>query len=106
MGRAVVASKETLGKKKQRSCVACGRLAGKGELFRIVRTPDGGVSFDATGRAAGRGAYVCSMECLKAALKTKKLERALRTKLDGQETERIEADMASALRESQGIVEE
>ena len=46
--------------KGQRSCIMCGKLAGKAELMRIVREPSGVVSFDKTGRAPGRGAYVCS----------------------------------------------
>lgn len=94
------------GAKRQRSCIACGRQAGKGELLRIVRTSDGSAAFDATGRAAGRGAYVCSAACLERAAKAHKLERALRTKLDQQQYDRIEADIASALRQSQVRVEE
>ena len=35
---------------RQRSCIACGKLAGKAELMRIVRDPSGAVSFDKTGR--------------------------------------------------------
>ena len=62
---------------RQRSCIACGKLAGKAELMRIVRDPSGAVSFDKTGRAPGRGAYVCSEECFAAACKKKKLDRAL-----------------------------
>ena len=57
---------------RQRSCIACGKLAGKAELMRIVRDPSGAVSFDKTGRAPGRGAYVCSEECFAAACKKKK----------------------------------
>ena len=63
---------------RQRSCIACGKLAGKAELMRIVRDPSGAVSFDKTGRAPGRGAYVCSEECFAAACKKKKLDRALK----------------------------
>ena len=86
--------------KRQRSCIACGKLAGKAELMRIVRDPSGAVSFDKTGRAPGRGAYVCSEECFAAACKTRKLERALKTKLDHDELERIAAEVSSALREA------
>ncbi|TMF09514.1 MAG: YlxR family protein [Chloroflexi bacterium] len=51
-----------------RTCVACREEAGKGELVRIVRRPDGGVSMDVTGRAAGRGAYLhASAECVELA---------------------------------------
>ena len=53
--------------KRQRSCIACGRQADKVALLRIVRDPSGAVAFDATGRAPGRGAYVCSEECFAAA---------------------------------------
>ena len=83
---------------RQRSCIACGKLAGKAELMRIVRNPSGAVSFDKTGRAPGRGAYVCSEECFAAAGKTRKLERSLKTKLDHDELERIAAEVSSALR--------
>ena len=84
--------------KRQRSCVACGRQADKVALLRIVRDPSGAVSFDATGRAPGRGAYVCSEECFAAACKRKKLERALRTTLEGDVYERIAAEVAAAAR--------
>ncbi len=86
--------------KKQRSCIACGEKAGKADLFRIVRSPLGSVAFDESGRAPGRGAYVCSEACFAAACKTKKLERALKTKLDHDELERIAAEVSSALREA------
>ena len=85
-------------RKRQRSCIACGKLAGKAELMRIVRDPSGAVSFDETGRAPGRGAYVCSEECFAAACKRKKLDRALRTTLEGDVYERIAAEVAAAAR--------
>jgi predicted RNA-binding protein YlxR (DUF448 family) len=67
----------------QRSCIACHHKDSKGTLSRIVRRPDGTVTFDPTGRASGRGAYICSDEaCLSTALKTNKLARALRTEID------------------------
>ena len=84
--------------KRQRSCVACGRQADKVALLRIVRDPSGAVAFDATGRAPGRGAYVCSEECFAAACKRKKLDRALRTTLEGDVYERIAAEVAAAAR--------
>ncbi|TMF53580.1 MAG: YlxR family protein [Chloroflexi bacterium] len=61
-----------------RTCVACREEAGKGELIRIVRRPDGGVAMDVTGRAAGRGAYLhASAECIELARKKRSLDRAL-----------------------------
>ena len=86
------------GEKGQRSCVACGRQAVKGELVRIVRGPDGSVSLDVTGRAPGRGAYVCSAECFAQACRKKKLDRALKTTIDSDQRERIAAEMQAAMR--------
>ncbi len=71
-------------KTPMRMCVACRQMRPKKELVRIVRTPEGDVRLDTTGRANGRGAYLCaSTECLNRAVKTRALERALEAKLDG-----------------------
>lgn len=88
--------------KRQRSCIVCGKKAGKTELFRIVRPSDGTVFFDETGRAAGRGAYVCSEACLGKAVSQKRLDRALRTNLGTEDYERLAADMAEAMRRVTG----
>jgi len=66
-------------KAPQRSCIACGKQAQKAELFRLVRSEEGRVAFDASGKARGRGAYVCSTGCLERAFKSKRIDRALRT---------------------------
>lgn len=84
----------TPAKKKQRTCVACGATDTKRALLRIVRSPLGVVSFDPSGRAPGRGAYVCSAECFAAARKAGKLDRALRMKLGEQDLERIAGEMS------------
>lgn len=61
-----------------RTCVGCRTERGKRELVRVVRTPEGEVVLDATGKRSGRGAYLCPRrECLAAARKSKSLERAL-----------------------------
>ena len=88
--------------KRQRSCIACGGKATKGELLRIVRTGDGAAAFDATGKAAGRGAYVCSEACLDRAVATKRLDRALRVSLTAEDYERIASEMKEAFREVTG----
>ncbi len=76
-----------------RMCVGCREMKPKKELLRVVRSPEGAVSIDATGRKPGRGAYVChSAECLKRAIKQRQLERAFECPL-GEETH------ASLLRE-------
>lgn len=88
--------------KRQRSCVACGSKASKGELRRIVRTADGAVMFDATGRAAGRGAYVCSEACLEKAVASKRLDRALRASLTDEDYERVVSGLKQATRGATG----
>ena len=66
----------------QRTCVACRRARPKRELVRVVRALDGHVCVDASGRAAGRGAYLCrTSTCWELALKRKRLEHALMTSI-------------------------
>ena len=66
-----------------RMCVACRQMRPKRELIRIVRTPEGTVILDRSGRANGRGAYLCdSQDCFRRAVKTRALERALESRLD------------------------
>jgi predicted RNA-binding protein YlxR (DUF448 family) len=62
-----------------RTCVACRTTGDKRGLLRVVRQPDGAVAFDASGKANGRGAYVCaSAKCIALARKQKKLDRSLK----------------------------
>jgi uncharacterized protein len=63
-----------------RTCVACRETKPKRELLRVVRTPDGHVFLDATGKKSGRGAYLCAKRsCWLQAMKTKRLEHELET---------------------------
>lgn len=87
-----VGTQET--KKRQRSCIGCGQQAVKHAMFRIVRSSDGAVSLDLSGRAPGRGAYVCSSECFAAARKARKLDRALRCKLSEEDYQTIAGQLA------------
>lgn len=67
-------------KQPQRTCVACGEVAGKRTLLRLVRTPQQSVELDPTGKKSGRGAYVhLSPECAERAVARGALSRALRT---------------------------
>ncbi len=69
-----------------RKCVACGKEADKRDLIRIVRSKDGVVSIDPTGRAPGRGAYICrSLDCLNLAIKSKALSKSLKVGHIGEE---------------------
>jgi predicted RNA-binding protein YlxR (DUF448 family) len=63
-----------------RTCVGCREVGGKHELTRVVRRAAGGAAVDATGRAAGRGAYLHRVAaCVESARKKRSLDRALRT---------------------------
>ncbi len=64
----------------QRTCMACQEKKDKRELVRIVRSPEGEISVDMTGKKPGRGAYICpNLECLNKVIKSKRLERSLET---------------------------
>src|SRR3954463_9236657 len=65
-----------------RTCVACRTERQKRDLVRVVRAPDGNVTIDRTGKAPGRGAYLCADgSCWSSALRKKSIERALATPL-------------------------
>lgn len=60
-----------------RKCLGCGEQKPKKELVRIVKSPEGDISLDLTGKKSGRGAYIChNSACLEKAKKAKRLERA------------------------------
>ena len=66
----------------QRTCIGCNSKKNKNDLIRIVKSKDGNISIDRTGKVEGRGAYICdSEECLKKAIKSKRLERTFETKI-------------------------
>ena len=65
-----------------RKCLGCMCSFPKRDLARVVRTPEGNVILDKTGRANGRGAYICkSKECLKKAIKPKRVSRSLEVEI-------------------------
>ena len=77
-------------KTPMRMCVGCREMKEKRELLRVVRSPEGIVSIDHKGKAPGRGAYICKSEaCLTRAVKQKRLERALETRIDDSVFERL-----------------
>lgn len=61
-----------------RQCMGCNEHKPKGELIRVVRSPEGDISLDFTGRKNGRGAYLCrSAACLRKAAKSRRIDRVL-----------------------------
>ena len=70
-------------KTPMRMCTACREMKPKNELVRIVKTKDGDILLDTTGKLAGRGAYVCKdVECLNKAEKSNALARAFEMNID------------------------
>lgn len=74
----------------QRQCVGCGEMKPKQELVRIVKSPEGVISLDRSGKANGRGAYICrDPECYKKAVKARRLEKAFSTAIPENVSEMI-----------------
>ncbi len=82
---------------KQRTCIECRKACTKQDLIRIVRTPEGSVEYDPTGKANGRGAYVCSLACFEKAVQTRKFDRALRVSVDQERYEQLVQDVMSKI---------
>ena len=77
-----------------RQCMGCREQKPKNELIRVVRSPQGEISLDFRGKAPGRGAYLCrSSACLKKAMKSRALDRALSAAVPQEVYERLLAEM-------------
>ena len=82
-----------------RMCVGCREMKPKKELLRVVKPQDGDARIDRSGKAAGRGAYVCdNIECLKKAEKIRALDRALDTKIEPEVFRQLEEQILSGER--------
>ena len=78
----------------QRQCVGCRTMKNKKDLIRVVKSPEGEISLDFTGKKSGRGAYVCpSADCLARARKSRALERAFETAIPAEVYEALQAQM-------------
>lgn len=78
-----------------RQCIGCGEMKGKKELIRILKTQEGEILVDATGRKNGRGAYICpDLECFKKARKSKGLERSFKMAISSEIYEGLEKEMS------------
>lgn len=77
-----------------RKCNGCGEQKDKRELVRIVKNADGEISLDLTGKAAGRGAYICpDAECLKKARKAKRIEKAFECAVPSEVYDKLEEQL-------------
>lgn len=67
----------------QRTCIGCNTQRDKKALIRIVKNKEGEISLDKTGKAQGRGAYLCdNIECLEKAIKSRRLEKSFEMKIE------------------------
>ena len=77
-------------KKPLRTCMACNQQKEKKELLRIVKSKDGDIEVDLTGKKNGRGAYICNNEeCLNKIIKSKRLERLFEMSIEDELYENI-----------------
>lgn len=84
----------TVRKEPLRTCIGCRQSRTKKELIRVVRTPEGELVLDATGRKNGRGAYLCrSTECLQKAKKNRGLSRSLNTEIPEEIYDELEKEL-------------
>ena len=80
-----------------RKCTGCGEMKPKKELVRVVKSPEGEVSLDLTGRKPGRGAYVCPrVDCLRLARKARRLEKAFSCQIPAPVYERREEELQAS----------
>ena len=79
-----------------RRCVGCGEHFPKNTLIRVVRSPEGEVTLDATGKASGRGVYICKdAACLKKARKARRFESSLGVTIPDAVYARLERQLGS-----------
>ena len=79
-----------------RKCTGCQEMKSKKEMLRILRTAEGDILLDISGKKNGRGAYVCrSRECFEKAVKNKGLERSLKIKIPEETYESLKKEIES-----------
>lgn len=77
-----------------RQCVGCREHREKPQLVRVVRSPEGEIALDLRGKLPGRGAYICpDPQCLKRAVKSRALERALNVPIPPEVMETLAAQL-------------
>ena len=78
-----------------RRCCGCNEQKPKKELIRVVRSPEGEISLDLTGKASGRGAYICnSLDCLKKARKSHRIDRTFEITVSDEIYDRMEDEIS------------
>lgn len=76
-----------------RQCVGCGEMKGKKDMMRVLKTAEGDICLDVTGKKNGRGAYVCKQEeCLRRARRNKGLERSFKMSIPDEVYDTLEKE--------------
>lgn len=84
-------------KTPMRNCKGCNEMKPKKELIRVVKSKDGEISLDLTGKKNGRGVYVCrSVECLKKARKARRFEKEFECKIPDEVYDMMESELSEA----------
>ena len=77
-----------------RKCVGCGEMKEKKDMIRVIKTPEDEIILDTTGRANGRGAYICNNpDCLSKAIKNRGLERSLKAQIPEEVSQRLKKEL-------------
>lgn len=80
-----------------RTCIGCGQAHNKAQMLRIVRTADGSIEPDPTGKKNGRGTYICrNKECFEAAFRKRKIEKAFSCRVDNSVYEAIKNEISNS----------
>ena len=79
-----------------RRCTGCGEHYPKIELIRVLRTPEGEIGLDESGKKSGRGAYICKKkDCLRRARRARRLEASLECSIPDEVYERLEEGLSN-----------
>ena len=79
-----------------RRCLGCGEHFPKNTLIRVLRTPEGEIILDVTGKKSGRGAYICkSADCLKKARRARRIETSLECSVPDEIYARMEEELTT-----------
>lgn len=79
-----------------RMCLGCGEMADKRDMIRLVKSPEGEISLDFTGKKSGRGAYICKkLECFEKAQKARRFEKSLSCRIDNKIYEELKNEFTA-----------
>ena len=80
----------------ERQCLGCNEHKPKSELLRVLRTPEGEIILDFTGKKSGRGAYICrDVGCLKKARRSRRIDRSLNVTIPEEVYDRMESELGA-----------